>query len=65
MSLYLRIIDGVRNPNGFKAYRLEKRVGELCKVNKYPYGYRKITAILRKDRIVNHKAVQRIMQKYG
>ena len=47
------------------AYQLEKSVGELCKVNKYRYGYRKITAILRQDRVVNHKAVQRIMQKYG
>ena len=47
------------------AYQLEKRVGELCKANKYRYGYRKITAILRQDRVVNHKAVQRIMQKYG
>lgn len=25
----------------------------------------KITAILRQGRVVNHKAVQRIMQKYG
>lgn len=47
------------------AYQLEKSVGELCKANKYRYGYRKITAILRQDRVVNHKAVQRIMQKYG
>ncbi|AMO31027.1 IS3 family transposase [Lysinibacillus sphaericus] len=28
-------------------------------------GYPKITAILRQGRVVNHKAVQRIMQKYG
>ncbi len=29
------------------------------------YGYRKITAILRKEGHVNHKVVQRIMQQYG
>lgn len=28
-------------------------------------GYPKIKAILRQGRVVNHKAVQRIMQKYG
>lgn len=44
---------------------LEKKVAQLCKINKYRYGYRKITALIRKEKIVNHKAVQRIMQKYG
>lgn len=46
-------------------YLLEKRIGEICKTNKYRYGYRKITAILRQEQVVNHKVVQRIMQKYN
>ncbi len=42
---------------------LEKQIGKLCRANKFRYGYRKITALLRREKIVNHKAVQRIMQK--
>jgi len=42
-----------------------QKIGELCRNTKFHYGYRKITALLRKELIVNHKAVQRIMQKYG
>ncbi|PAD94348.1 IS3 family transposase, partial [Terribacillus saccharophilus] len=42
---------------------LEKQIGTLCRKNKYRYGYRKITALLRQELCVNHKAVQRIMQK--
>ncbi len=31
---------------------------------KYPfYGYRKITAVLRREEIINHKKVQRLMQE--
>jgi putative transposase len=43
--------------------QLEKQIGTLCRKHKYRYGYRKITAILRQEYCVNHKAVQRIMQK--
>lgn len=46
-------------------YQLEQRIGEICKANKYIYGYRKITAILKQEKVVNHKAVQRIMKKYS
>ncbi len=42
----------------------EKEVIQLCKDNKYRYGYRKITAIIRKNRIINKNTVQRIMQKH-
>lgn len=38
---------------------------DSCIINKYRYGYRKITAILRNDQRINHKALQRIMQKYN
>ncbi|WPC79997.1 IS3 family transposase [Bacillus halotolerans] len=42
---------------------LEKQIGTLCREHKYRYGYRKITAILKKEMRINHKTVQRIMQK--
>ncbi|MCI3985976.1 IS3 family transposase [Bacillus vallismortis] len=42
---------------------LEKQIGTLCREHKYRYGYRKITAILKKGMCINHKTVQRIMQK--
>ena len=44
---------------------IERRIGELCRAHKFQYGYRKITALLRQEIRVNHKVVQRIMQKYG
>jgi len=44
---------------------IERRIGELCRANKFRYGYRKITALLCQEMCVNHKVVQRIMQKYG
>ena len=46
-------------------HQIESAIRELCMVNKFRYGYRKITAILRKEQLINHKVVQRIMQKYG
>ncbi|WP_336183282.1 IS3 family transposase [Bacillus sp. 205(2023)] len=42
---------------------LKKQIGTLCREHKYRYGYRKITAILKKEMRINHKTVQRIMQK--
>ncbi|MCC2931963.1 IS3 family transposase [Bacillus sp. LBG-1-113] len=42
---------------------LEKQIGTLCREHKYRYGYRKITAILKKEMRINHKTVQRIMQR--
>ncbi|WP_211634924.1 IS3 family transposase [Lysinibacillus parviboronicapiens] len=44
---------------------IERHIGELCRAHKFRYGYRKITALLRQEIRVNHKVVQRIMQKYG
>lgn len=44
---------------------LENKIGLLCKEHQFTYGYRIITGLLRKERIVNHKVVQRIMQTYG
>ncbi|XLG09400.1 Hypothetical protein ACI5QM_00880 [Bacillus subtilis] len=42
---------------------LKKQIGTLCREHQYRYGYRKITAILKKRMCINHKTVQRIMQK--
>lgn len=44
---------------------IEQRIGVLCKQHKFRYGYRKITALLRKEKLINHKVVQRVMQKYN
>jgi putative transposase len=40
-----------------------EEIRELCIRHKYRYGYRKITALLRKELAINHKRVQRIMQQ--
>ncbi len=42
-----------------------KEIGELCMQHKFRYGYWKITALLRKEHTINHKRVQRIMQREG
>jgi putative transposase len=40
-----------------------EKIRELCLQHKFRYGYRKITALLRKEQAINHKRVQRIMQR--
>ena len=44
---------------------LRKLLVKICKKNKFIYGYRKIKHLIQKElnQIVNHKVVQRIMQK--
>lgn len=49
----------------YSKMNMEQRIGVLCRQHKYRYGYRKITALLRKEKLVNHKVVQRVMQKYN
>lgn len=44
---------------------IERKIGTLCRGHKFRYGYRKITALLKRVMSINHKAVQRVMQKYG
>ncbi|WP_052675863.1 IS3 family transposase [Paenibacillus sp. IHBB 10380] len=44
-------------------YNIVKRILELCNQYKFRYGYRKITALLRLEQQINHKRVQRIMQR--
>ncbi|MFF2596976.1 IS3 family transposase [Priestia megaterium] len=44
---------------------MEQQIGEQCQKHKFRYGYRKITALLNRTMKINHKFVQRVMQKYG
>ncbi len=44
---------------------LELDIQRLCLENKYRYGYRKITALLNREKKVSKNTVQRIMQKYN
>ncbi|WP_194434151.1 IS3 family transposase [Paenibacillus segetis] len=37
----------------------------ICIRHRFRYGYRKITALLRREQRINHKRVQRIMQREG
>ena len=62
-STYYRWRD--QYPNTRKKTDLENKIGSLCKKHHYTYGYRTITGILRKEMLVNHKTIQRIMQTYG
>ncbi|MEB4855864.1 IS3 family transposase [Priestia megaterium] len=45
--------------------RIERKIGEQCRNHKFRYGYRKITALLNQTMHINHKTVQRVMQKYS
>ena len=40
-----------------------EKIRKLCVQHKFRYGYRKITALLRMEQTINHKRVQRIMQR--
>ncbi|WP_430110127.1 IS3 family transposase [Paenibacillus sp. B1-33] len=51
-----------------RAKRVDNAVGkirELCTEHKFRYRYRKITSLLRMEQQINHKRVQRIMQREG
>ncbi|WP_317966657.1 IS3 family transposase [Paenibacillus sp. CCS19] len=48
-----------------KSDELVSRIREMCQRHRFRYGYRKITAQLRRQEKVNHKRVQRIMQQNG
>ncbi|OKP75728.1 tail length tape measure protein [Paenibacillus helianthi] len=45
--------------------RMVEKIRQLCTQHKFRYGYRKITALLRAEEPINHKRVQRIMQREG
>ncbi|MES9769599.1 IS3 family transposase [Priestia megaterium] len=44
---------------------IERKVGEQYRKHKFRYGYRKITALLNQIVPINHKVVQRVMQRFG
>jgi len=46
-----------------KKDKRNQKIGELCKLHKFRYGYRKITQIF--DEVISQKTVQSIMRKYG
>ncbi|MCI2923711.1 IS3 family transposase [Staphylococcus hominis] len=50
----------------YKNDNVTQKVIELCEANHYTYGYRKITALINQcyTSPINHKRVQRIMQKH-
>lgn len=54
-----------RNKDFHQENELEVMIGNICKKEKLLYGYRKVTAVVRRqlNRPVNHKLVQKIMQK--
>lgn len=41
----------------------DKKIGELCKLHKFRYGYRKITSIY--GEIISTETVRKVMQKHG
>lgn len=51
-------------PAKYELTKTEIQVIEICKKHHYRYGYRKITALLRRDFLINKNTVQRIMQKH-
>lgn len=63
-STYYRWIK-LSHPDSVEISDTERRIIELCKKHHYRYGYRKITALLRKERPINKNTVQRIMQKFN
>lgn len=54
-----------KNINNNDLSKNEIEVIKLCKENKFRYGYRKITALIRKNRPINKNTVQKIMQRYN
>ncbi|ERM18266.1 hypothetical protein P615_18130 [Brevibacillus laterosporus PE36] len=44
---------------------LISHIRRLCQEHRFRYGYRKITALLRRVMQINHKRVQRIMREEG
>ena len=48
-----------------KNAKIEQRIAEIYHENHGNYGYRRITLVLRRISVINHKKVQAIMQKLG
>ncbi|MBF2461989.1 IS3 family transposase [Listeria welshimeri] len=52
-----------RTPNIGELTELETVVQQICIANHFRYGYRKITALMNRERRVSKNTIQRIMQK--
>ncbi len=64
-STYYRWRQQEQSKRTKKKKWIEQQIGEQCRTHKFRYGYRKITALLNRTMKINHKFVQRVMQKYG
>lgn len=64
-STYYRWRQQGKSEKAKKKKWIEQQIGEQCRTHKFRYGYRKITALLNRTMKINHKFVQRVMQKYG
>lgn len=72
MPLLLKVVDIPRSSYYYHRLLLQKtdpeselksRILAIFHENKGRYGYRRITAVLRREFVINHKKVQRIMQQ--
>ncbi|UPK79991.1 IS3 family transposase [Proteus vulgaris] len=54
-----------KNSNNSKDKLLKDKIRTIYHQHKGRYGYRRITAVLRNEAVINHKKVQRLMQAQG
>lgn len=54
-----------KNSNNLKDKLLKDKIKAIYHQHKDRYGYRRITAVLRNEVVINHKKVQRLMQAQG
>ena len=74
ITAILKVVDIPRSTYYYWFKQLEKpdkhseikeKIREIYEENHKRYGYRRITSILRKTMIINHKTVQRLMREMG
>jgi len=74
ITAILKVVDIPRSTYYYWCKQLEKpdkhseikeKIREIYEENHKRYGYRRITSILRKTMIINHKTVQRLMREMG
>ncbi|PIK25565.1 hypothetical protein CTV99_16920 [Bacillus pumilus] len=58
----MNILSLEKTRSSAEAAGVNRPHSSLCEAHQYTYGYRKITAVLRKEMKMNYKTVQRIMQ---
>ncbi|MFT3951707.1 MAG: IS3 family transposase [Oscillospiraceae bacterium] len=74
ITTILKVVDIPRSTYYYYSKQLDKpdkyaeikeKIREIYEENHKRYGYRRITSVLRKTTIVNHKTVQRLMREMG